>query len=90
MSHVVGSKGQVVIEKEIRDQLGVRRGSVAVQRLVGQHVEIHFLPPTHRRSLKGSLAHYARVGTAAAADWDAVREKAWEAAAADAEQGDDG
>ena len=90
MSHVVGSKGQVVIEKEIRDHLGVRKGSVAVQRLMGDHVEIHFLPPPHRRSLKGCLARYAKADPAPPGDWDEVRERAWEAAASDKMKGGDG
>jgi AbrB family looped-hinge helix DNA binding protein len=55
MAHVVGTKGQIVIEKEIRDQLGIAPGWKAIQRRVGDHVEIYFLPPTHRRSLAGIL-----------------------------------
>jgi len=90
MPHVVGAKGQVVIEKEIRDRLGVQTGSVAVQRLAGDHVEIYFLPPPHRRSLKGSLARYARADLAPPADWNEVRGKAWAAAASEAEKGEDG
>jgi bifunctional DNA-binding transcriptional regulator/antitoxin component of YhaV-PrlF toxin-antitoxin module len=90
MSNIVGSKGQVVIEKEIREHLGVRKGSVAVQRLMGDHVEIHFLPPPHRRSLKGSLAQYAKDSRVPPTDWDEVRERAWETAASDKAKGGDG
>jgi AbrB family looped-hinge helix DNA binding protein len=59
MSYRVGPKGQVVIEKSIRDRLGVRPGSRAVQVLVGDHVEIRFLPADHEESLAGCLAVYA-------------------------------
>jgi bifunctional DNA-binding transcriptional regulator/antitoxin component of YhaV-PrlF toxin-antitoxin module len=60
MSHVVGLKGQVVIEKDIRDRLGVRAGWIAVQSLVGDRVEMRFLPPEHNRSLFACLAQYVK------------------------------
>lgn len=56
MVYKVGPKGQVVIAKEVRERLGVRRGWIAVQRLVGDHLEVYFFPPPHDRSLKGRLA----------------------------------
>jgi len=58
MASRVGSKGQVVIAKEIRDALGIVEGSVALQRRVGDTVELRFLPPEHERSLRGVLAGY--------------------------------
>ena len=57
--HAVGAKGQVVIEKGIRDRLGVGAGWQTVQTLVDDHVEIRFVPPEHDRSLFGALAQYA-------------------------------
>jgi len=54
----VGSKGQVVIEKEIRDELGIEPGWRALQMLVDGHVEIYFIPPPHNDSLAGILAPY--------------------------------
>jgi bifunctional DNA-binding transcriptional regulator/antitoxin component of YhaV-PrlF toxin-antitoxin module len=77
MAHVVGPKGQVVISKEIRDRLGVERGWIALQRLVNDHVEVHFLPPEHRKSLKGILAKHARARVGPGKDWDKARETAW-------------
>ena len=56
MMHIVGSKGQVVIAKDIREQLGIQPGWIAVQRIVDGQVVLDFLPPPHRRSLKGILA----------------------------------
>ena len=56
MEHLVGQKGQVVIAKEIRDRLGIGPGWRAFQRVVGDHVELSFLPPRHARSLRGVLA----------------------------------
>ena len=81
MAHVVGPKGQVVIAKEIRDRLGVEPGWVALQRLAGDHVEVYFVPPEHRKSLKGSLAKHIKVHIAPGRDWDKVRDTAWEKAA---------
>ncbi len=79
--HKVGAKGQVVIEKEIRDQLGIEPGWLALQRVVDGHVEIRFLPPEHDESLRGILAPYTNVSIAPGEEWDRAREQAWEAAA---------
>lgn len=76
--YAVGEKGQVVIAKEIRQRLGIRRGWSTVQRLVGDHVEIYFIPPRHGRSLKGSLASYSRTTVSPGAEWQAARQKAWQ------------
>ena len=81
MAHVVGPKGQVVIAKGIRDRLGVEPGWVALQRLVDDHVEVYFLPPEHRKSLKGSLARYLGGTLPGVEDWAEAKERAWTAAA---------
>lgn len=80
MANVVGTKGQVVIAKEIRDKLGVEPGWLALQRLVDDHVEVYFVPPEHRRSLKGSLAKYATKRLPPGPEWDKARDAAWEEA----------
>lgn len=61
MGHRVGAKGQVVIEKEIRDQLGIGPGWETIQRVVGGRVELSFLPPASTESRRGSLARYSSV-----------------------------
>ena len=77
MTNVVGPKGQVVIEQGIRTALGVRPGARTIQRLVGDHVEIYFLPEPHTRSLKGVLRPFlARRPADDVDDTDA----AWESA----------
>lgn len=81
MAHIVGHKGQVVIAKEIRDRLGVEPGWLALQRLVNDHVEVYFLPPEHRKSLKGSLAEHLKVRVAPGQEWDRARDTAWNKAA---------
>ena len=80
MAHVVGHKGQVVIAKEIRDSLGIAPGWVALQRIVDDHVEIRFLPPEHRESLKGSLAPYITRHFPSSAEFVEAKEQAWNSA----------
>ncbi len=55
MPHVVGTKGQIVIAKEIRDKLGIHAGWRTIQSVVDDHVEIRFMPPEHDRPLAGIL-----------------------------------
>ncbi len=73
----VGIKGQVVIEKPIRDALGIEPGAVAVQALVGDHVEIRFYPPEHERSLAGILGHRLPKPDLPQPSWEEVRRQAW-------------
>jgi len=80
MSSKVGTQGQVVIEKPIRDKLGVKPGWIAVQQIVDGRVEILFFPPEHNRSLAGSLAKYAKRKIRTEEEWREAREMAWEAA----------
>ena len=80
MAGKVGPKGQVVIEKAIRDRLGVGAGWLTIQRLVNGHVELFFVPPEHNRSLAGSLAKYVKGRHISDEDWPSVKEAAWEAA----------
>ena len=78
MANVVGQKGQVVIEKEIRNRLGLEPGWIALQRLAGDHVELFFVPPKHRKSLKGSLAGHTKVSIPAGNEWQEAVAEAWE------------
>ena len=80
MSSVVGQKGQVVISKKIRDELGVEPGSMAVQSIVDGHLEIYFFPPEHNRSLLGCLKDYIDPGVVEGLSWEEIRRLAWEAA----------
>ena len=80
MTYHVGKKGQVVIAKEIREQLGVKPGWVALQRLIDDRVEIIFLPPEHEKSLKGSLVSYLKTRVPEGETWQQTCEIAWERA----------
>jgi AbrB family looped-hinge helix DNA binding protein len=77
LGHKVGTKGQIVIEKAIREELGIQPWSVAVQRVVDGRLEISFKPARHRRSLAGAARPFI-------ARWpDADDANAWDEAIAD-------
>lgn len=75
MASSVGERGQVTIEKAIREELGVYAGDLAVQRIEDGRVVIEFVPAPHRRSLAGALRKVARP-IMDDADWHSVREYA--------------
>jgi bifunctional DNA-binding transcriptional regulator/antitoxin component of YhaV-PrlF toxin-antitoxin module len=79
MSNLVGEKGQVVIQKPLREALGVQPGFVTVQTLVNDHIEIRFYPPEHTRSLRGALKKYA-TRILSTGELREAREKAWDEA----------
>lgn len=85
MAHRIGAKGQVVIAKEIRDELGIGPGWETIQRVVNGRVELSFIPPEHNRSLLGALSAYADPALAAA-DWHDISEAAWEDIAREGEE----
>ena len=55
----VGAKGQIVIEKELREKLGITPGWYAVQEVRGNELVVRFEPPLHTRSLGGLFRSYA-------------------------------
>ena len=85
MAHRIGPKGQVVIAKEIRDELGIGPGWETIQRVVDGRVELSFIPPEHNRSLLGVLSVYANPA-AASLDWREVKEAAWDDIAREGEE----
>lgn len=60
MSSRVGERGQVTIEKQIREELGVYAGDQAIQRIENGRVVIAFVPGPHSRSLAGVLKDKVR------------------------------
>ncbi len=81
MALVVGSKGQIVISKEIRDRIGIKPGWIALERLIDDHIEVYFVPPEHRESLKGSLSPHIKKHIKLGKEWNEVRNKVWTEAA---------
>ena len=61
MATVMGPKGQVTISKEIRERLGIGPGWMAVQHVVGEHVELHFVAPEQDESHASDTAPFDAV-----------------------------
>ena len=80
----VGPKGQVVIHKRIREQLGVEPGFLAMQRIVGDQVVIRFVPAEHDRSLRGRLAA-GRRRSVDTDEWPQAVADAWQVSVAEPE-----
>ncbi len=62
---LVGERGQITIEKPIRERLGIRPRDVAVQSIEHGRLVVTFVPGPHRRSLLGALAGQHGPGSAA-------------------------
>ena len=79
MSSRVGERGQITIEKSIREELGIYAGDEAVQRVEDGRIVIEVVPGRHARSLAGSLKGKV---TRRPHDesWEALRQAAWETA----------
>jgi AbrB family looped-hinge helix DNA binding protein len=72
----VGERGQITIDKAIREELGICAGDEAVQRVEDGRIVIEVVPGRHRRSLFGSLAEVAdRPGDEA---WESISSAASE------------
>lgn len=56
MPSKVGERGQITIEKGIREELGVYAGDQAVQWVEDGHLVVTFVPAPHHRSSFGILA----------------------------------
>jgi bifunctional DNA-binding transcriptional regulator/antitoxin component of YhaV-PrlF toxin-antitoxin module len=54
----VNQRGQITLDPEVRRALGVKPGMVTHQRVVGDRLEIIFVPGPHRQSRFGALADY--------------------------------
>jgi AbrB family looped-hinge helix DNA binding protein len=77
VSSRVGDRGQITIEKAIREDLGIYAGDEAVQRVENGRIVIDVVPGRHRRSLAGSLRK--KVGRRPDDEsWEALRAASWE------------
>ena len=80
MSNVVGERYQITIGKEVREELGIRPGDLAIEQVVDGRLVVAFVPRTHRDSLLGILR---APGTSAIEDWDGLMEGARRARSAE-------
>lgn len=79
MASRVGERGQITIEKSIREELGIYAGDETVQRIEDGRIVIEVVPGRHRRSLAGSLKEKV-AHRPADESWEALRQAAWETA----------
>lgn len=77
MASRVGERGQITIEKAIREELGIYAGDETVQRVEDGRIVIDVVPGRHRRSLAGSLREKATRQPKDEA-WTKLRAVAWE------------
>lgn len=78
MGNVVGQRFQITIDKHVRDELGIKPGDVAIERVEYGRLVIDFMPKPHRESLLGI---FRQPGQEPITDWRAVKERAWDARA---------
>lgn len=77
----VSGRGTITVDRELRRQLGVQPGMIAHQRVVGDRLEVVFLPDPHSRSLFGVFQD--RSEPPLVTDGEQLEEAVMEAIAAD-------
>jgi AbrB family looped-hinge helix DNA binding protein len=75
MTSRVGERGQITIEKAIREELAIYAGDETVQRIEDGRIVIEVIPGRHRRSLAGKLRDKVR-RTPDDESWAAIRDAA--------------
>jgi len=76
MGSKVGERGQITIEKAIREELAIYAGDETVQRVEDGRIVIEVVPGRHRRSVAGRLKD--KVGRHPDDEsWDRLRAAAW-------------
>jgi AbrB family looped-hinge helix DNA binding protein len=80
MTNVVGERFQITIDKKVREQLGVKPGDQAVERVEEGRLVVYFMPRPHNESLLGILK---KPGMKPITDWQALRDAAWKARSAE-------
>lgn len=76
MASRVGERGQITIEKAIREELSIYAGDETIQRVEEGRIVIDVVPGRHRRSLAGTLRD--KVGrTPEDEDWESLRDASW-------------
>lgn len=79
MTNKVGERFQITIDKSIREKLGVQPGDQAVEWIENGRLAVAFLPRPHHESLLGILKTMTGRTIEPITDWQAVKERAWEA-----------
>lgn len=77
MANVVGERFQITIDKAAREELRIRPGDLAIERVQDGRLVVTFAPGPHSRSQLGILRRLAQASTEPITDWDAYRERVW-------------
>lgn len=75
MSNVVGERYQITIDKKVREELGIKPGDRAIERVEDGRLVIDFVPAPHNDSLLGILK---QPGMEPITDWQGFKERAWQ------------
>ena len=59
--YTIGPRGQVLLSREVREKLNIVPGTRAIQMVVGDHVELHFVRPKKAPSPHGFLLQHQNV-----------------------------
>lgn len=95
MNGTVGPNGELTLDPGVIEVLGIEPGSLAFQRVVDGHLEIHFVSVPHPGSLLGRLRPYISeevLDRVSRMEWHAIEEEAWRMAVIErhgGEQSDD-
>lgn len=77
MANVVGERFQITIDKAVREELGIKPGDLAVERVEDGRLVIDFLPRPHNESMLGILKRHGDRPIEPITDWRVVKERAW-------------
>jgi len=80
MANIVGERFQITIGKKVREQLGVKAGDLAIERVDDGRLVVEFVSRPHRESLLGI---FRDPDLPPITDWQAVKDRAWKARAAE-------
>jgi AbrB family looped-hinge helix DNA binding protein len=83
MANVVGDRYQITIDKQVREELGLKPGDLAIERVEDGRLVIEFISRPHRESLLGILKAHATKPIVPIEDWEAVKDRAWAARSAE-------
>ena len=76
MANKVGERYQIVIDRKVRRELGIKPGDLAIERVEDGRLLVEFMPAPHRESLLGI---FRRPDLPPITDWEAVKDRAWAA-----------
>lgn len=76
MASRVGERGQITLDKGIREELAIYAGDEAIQRVEDGRIVIEVVPGRHSRSLAGAAVPHIRRHPPDES-WEALRDAAW-------------